>query len=385
MRIAHLADLHLGYRAYHRSTSQGLNVREADVANAFERAVERIVQLAPDMVVVAGDVFHSSRPPNSAIAQAFRQVGRLRRELPGAPVLIVGGNHDSPRSSDTENILTLLTEIEGVHVVARGSRRIRLPELDASVLCVSDNALDGDEHPAIETDDDARTNVLLLHGTVGGAGTDETVQFLSEVAGERVIRADEIQPERWDYVALGHYHLATELAPNMWYAGSLERVAPNLWAESEHPKGFVLFDTDTGRAEFEPIEVRPLLDLPRQSAEGMSAEEVDALVDIVVSRIPGGAEDKIVRLVIEDLPRAVYRRMDHERLRRLKAEALHFHLDTRPPQRTAAQAQSAAVTRKTLGEHVEAHIAGWRPSSDRIDRDRLVRVAQEFLSRAEAS
>ena len=85
MRIAHLADLHLGYRAYHRVTPRGINVREADVAEAFRRAVARVAELKPDLVLVAGDIFHTARPPNTAIAEAFRQFCVLTGRLPGVP------------------------------------------------------------------------------------------------------------------------------------------------------------------------------------------------------------------------------------------------------------------------------------------------------------
>ena len=57
MRIAHLADLHLGYRQYHRQNPNGINQREADVANAFRYFGElagkdggRVVDVGPDVL-----------------------------------------------------------------------------------------------------------------------------------------------------------------------------------------------------------------------------------------------------------------------------------------------------------------------------------------------
>ena len=38
MRIAHLSDVHLGYRAYSRTNEHGVNQREHDVLQAFRRA-----------------------------------------------------------------------------------------------------------------------------------------------------------------------------------------------------------------------------------------------------------------------------------------------------------------------------------------------------------
>src|SRR5690606_23792546 len=108
MILAHLADLHLGYRAYHRLAPGGLNARERDVAAAFDLAADRVIALRADLVLVAGDAFHTVRPSNTAIAGAFRQFARLRAARPEAPVVVIAGNHDSPRSVETGSILKLL-------------------------------------------------------------------------------------------------------------------------------------------------------------------------------------------------------------------------------------------------------------------------------------
>ena len=84
MKLAHLADVHLGFRQYHRQTPQGINQREADVAQAFRRAVDDVIAARPDLVVVAGDLFHSVRPINAAILDSFNQFRRLREGVPAA-------------------------------------------------------------------------------------------------------------------------------------------------------------------------------------------------------------------------------------------------------------------------------------------------------------
>ena len=62
MIVVHLSDLHLGHRAFSRS-ERGQNVREQDLAVAFQRAVEATVAEAPDLVLVSGDVFDRPDPP----------------------------------------------------------------------------------------------------------------------------------------------------------------------------------------------------------------------------------------------------------------------------------------------------------------------------------
>src|SRR2546430_13431717 len=96
-RIAHLADLHLGFRAYDRAGPGGVNQRELDVQEALRRAVDDLLTQAPDLVLIAGDVFHAVRPPNAAIVFLFQQLTRIRTALPAAPIIVIAGDHDSPR------------------------------------------------------------------------------------------------------------------------------------------------------------------------------------------------------------------------------------------------------------------------------------------------
>src|SRR5688572_26078795 len=122
MRLVHLSDLHLGYRQYQRLTPAGINQRESDVARTFQRAIDQVIALRPDLVLVAGDVFHSSRPTNAAILHAFRQFLRLRTELPRAPVVMVAGDHDTPRTTESGSIMGLFEQI-GVSVAAQEAKR----------------------------------------------------------------------------------------------------------------------------------------------------------------------------------------------------------------------------------------------------------------------
>src|SRR3954467_13852030 len=118
MRLIHLSDLHLGYRQYQRLTPGGINQREADVAATFRASIDRVIELAPELVVIAGDVFHTVRPTNQAILHAFMQFARLVRALPAAEIVLVAGNHDTPRSSESGGILQLFSQL-GLHVIDR--------------------------------------------------------------------------------------------------------------------------------------------------------------------------------------------------------------------------------------------------------------------------
>ena len=380
MKIAHLADLHLGYRAYHRVNARGANVREADVADAFRQAVARVVELRPDLVLVAGDVFHTVRPSNTAIADAFRQFSLLADRLPDVPVVIIAGNHDSPRSADTGNILNLFREIDGVRVVCDECRTLRLPEIDTSILCLPHVALATGEEVQMEPDSGSRHNVLMLHGTIEGETADAKLRYMSEYGGA-VIPEGKIDPAHWDYVALGHYHLCEDLAPNMWYAGGIERTSANVWFEKED-KGFLMYSTKTGRAEFEPLQTRMMVDLPRIEARGLGAAEVDEIIRTAVERIPDGLRGKMVRLVIHDVQRPVVRELNHKRIREWKSEAVHFHLDARPPEVRRRGTNNAPVRRQTLQEQVGAYIRKtWSLRDPRLDKEQLAGMGIAYVDR----
>lgn len=376
MRIVHLADTHLGYRAYHRVTARGINLREADVAKAFREAVERTIALRPDLVLVAGDLFHSVRPSNAAIADAFRQFARLREALPGTPTVLIAGNHDTPRAAEVGSILRLFEEIPGVHVAAHEARRFHFRELDAAVLALPHNALIGPEPLAVEPEPTASVNVLVAHASV----EHPRLRFFGEYGGAR-LAPEAFRAEEWSYVALGHYHLFARLGPNLAYAGATERTSSNVWEEAESPKGFVEFDTERGDLAFHALESpRPVLDLEPLEAYGRSPEEADAALEALVAAVEGGLDGKIVRVRLVNCPRAVYRAMDHRRIRQMRARATHLHLDVRPPEAARAEASGAPGRRATLEEEVERFLrSDYRPEHPGLDRAALVALALEYL------
>ncbi len=385
MRLIHLADLHLGFRQYHRLTPAGINQREADVAHSFRRAIDQVIALAPDIVVVAGDVFHSVRPQNPAIIHGFTQFRRLTRELPDAIVVVVAGNHDRPRSSETGCILNLFAPL-GIRVATEKPERFSFPERDLSIFAVPD--LDGDI-PALTPEPGARHNVLVMHGEIAGM----LPEFASRADRAHLeIPVEALGAPQWSYIALGHYHVHREIAPNAFYAGSLDYTSANPWGELVEEsdtgiggKGFVEYDLETGTRTFHPVEPsRRLVDLPAVMARGYSASELDAVIAERVDACDGGIDDRIVRLVVRDVPRHIVRDLDHRKLRDVKRRALHFHLDTRRPEIIRRSDSGAPGRRPTLKEMVESYL-GRRSLESDIDRGALVHLGLRYLDEVSAS
>lgn len=385
MRLVHLSDLHLGFRQYQRLTPAGVNQREADVALSFRRAIERTIELRPDLVVVGGDVFHTVRPSNPAILDAYRQFSRLRAALPEALVVMVAGNHDAPKTTETGCILRLFLET-GVHVVDAAAERLSFPDRDLSVLCVPDAP--GVQRPKLEPDPAARYNVLLIHGEVAGLLPKEAAPL--DRATLEIDRA-ELNAARWDYVALGHYHVYREVEGNAYYSGSVDYTSTNAWGELREEreagvagKGIVERDLATGAHTFHALpRSRALVDLAPVSARGLTAAELDAAIRRAVDGVPGGIDDKVVRLVVKDVPRHVVRELDHKALREFKRRAMHFHLDTRRPEILRVAAGGAPGRRPSLAETVRDKLRTRLLPSD-VDRDALVALGLRYLEDADA-
>ncbi|MBX7119928.1 MAG: DNA repair exonuclease [Gemmatimonadaceae bacterium] len=401
MRLVHLSDLHLGFRQYQRQTAAGINQREADVAQAFARAVDRLIQLAPDVILIGGDVFHTVRPTNTAILHAFRQFSRLVTALPRAHVVVVAGNHDMPRSTETICILRLFEQgfvaRDGdgtdqalpalpIYVADREARRIRFPHLDLAVLAVPDLPPGTVE---LTPDPTARYNVLLMHGEVQGAlpAADDADRAAMQIPVEELTRPG------WDYVALGHYHVYKRLADHVYYSGSLEYTSSNPWGELAEEKaarlpgkGMIERDLGTGKQTFHPLPAtRPVLDLAPIEGRGMSAAELDAAIQQAVGRITGGLDGKVVRLVARNVPRHIARELDHKALRELQKRALHFHLDMRRPElvrRAPATGSGAPGRRPSLADTLREALRA-RPVVHGVEREALVALGLRYLEEAE--
>ena len=385
MRLVHLSDLHLGLRQYQRLTPGGINQREADVARSFQTAIDRTIELRAELVLVGGDVFHNVRPTNPAIVHAFLQFSRLRSALPGTQVVMVAGNHDPPRAAETGSILRLFREL-GIHVAYADAERFHFGDLELSVLAVPD--VPG-KRPALTPDPQARYNVLLLHGEVQGM---LPAHVVSADRAALEIPLSELGAAMWDYVALGHYHVYRQIEPNAYYSGSLDYTSANTWGELYEErvagvpgKGIIEQNLESGAHTFHPLPPsRPIIDLPPISARGLTVAEVDDRILAAVKGCRDGIDDKIVRLIVRDLPRHIARDLDHKALREFKRRALHFHLDTRRPEIVRLSGHGAPGKRPSLADVVREKLMSRVLEGD-IDRNELVALGLRYLAEAEST
>jgi DNA repair exonuclease SbcCD nuclease subunit len=106
-----VADLHLGYAQYN------LDVRRQDFDNAFKEVVDRTLELKPDFMIIAGDIFHHARPSNVTLESAITNFRRLKDA--GIAVLAVDGGHDSAPNVVTGTILNPLDSAGLIYYLPR--------------------------------------------------------------------------------------------------------------------------------------------------------------------------------------------------------------------------------------------------------------------------
>jgi DNA repair exonuclease SbcCD nuclease subunit len=203
------------------------------------------------------------------------------------------------------------------------------------------------------------------------------------------ITRQELHAELWDYIALGHYHVYREVEPNAFYSGSIDFTSTNSWGEKAEEdaaktggKGIIERDLVTGTHTFHPIRpLREWIDLPSLSGAGLSPASLDEAIRATVENVEGGIDNKIVRLVVRDVPRHILRELDHKAIRDYKRKALEFYLDTRRPE-IVRQGQAAPGRRASLADTVRDKLRS-RVLTENIDREALVELGLHYLREAD--
>ena len=297
---------------------------------------------------------------------------------------MVAGNHDTPRSAETGSILKLFSQL-GITVVEGSSSLIRVDEHDLAILAVPDMARD---KPRYERDATAKYNILMLHGEI-----EDVLPNWGRELDRAPMRVSlkEIGLPKWDYVALGHYHVFRALDDHSFYPGSVDYTSTNPWSELTEErqnriegKGIIEFDLATKTHKFHPVQPsRRLVDLPAISGEGLSPASLDEAIRDALDNCEGGIDDKIVRLVVRDVPRHILRELDHKALREYKRKALHFHLDTRRPEIVRPdKGEGGPGRRASLADTVRDKLRS-RPLTENIDREALVELGLHYLREAD--
>ena len=249
MKLLHTSDWHLGRNLYGRK-------RTIEFRQFLDWLAETVNSQHIDILCVAGDIFDSTTPSNTVQSLYFSFLQKLVQTC-CRKIIITGGNHDSPSLLEAPKSLLKSMNIEVIGRAAPVEEEI-IPIYDnvnrlAALVCAVPYLRDQDIRFASpgETSDEKREKLIegikahyqMIAQSISEILASQAVKIpvigmghLFAAGGKSVegdgvrdlyvgtlahVRGDDL-PQIFDYLALGHLHVAQRVAgKNHWrYSGS---------------------------------------------------------------------------------------------------------------------------------------------------------------------
>jgi len=287
VRIAHMADTHLGHRQYN------LEEREKDIYDVLEEIGEKIIEEHADIVIHSGDLFDSPRPTT----QAYYAFKRLLRRLDGkVKFFAVLGDHDKPKIrgmpphrlfEDQIQILGIGGTAEHQSIMVEGKEILvagisNLSQMYRAVLAEELKKLG-----SLKTKCDC--SILVLHEAID--------QFFIEEACELALTD---VPKNFNYYAMGHLHSrikASHGQGELAYPGSSEIIRSDEIADwKKQGKGFYIVDLDEDEAKVTNVNlerIRPQMEITFNYAH--LKKELETFVE----SLAGSQKSPVVHVCVE--------------------------------------------------------------------------------------
>lgn len=374
--FVHASDLHLGYAQY------GLEARRQDFDDAFSEVVDKTIEMKPDFMIIAGDLFHHARPSNTTLENAIRNFKRLRDT--GIPVLTVDGSHDSAPNTITG---TILAPLDSAGLI------VHLPRHEGSCWRKSDccyvygvpnfrNRRKTEEVlPALMAEKPPAPNpsvadIFVLHGAIDLPSV-KPPYIEAEISPELI-------PEGFDYYAAGHVHehfLGRFKTGLLVYSGCTETVS---YDEAKFGKGFFHVTVDA-KGKFSPSFVA--LESPRKFVvlehefSGMNSAKI---TELAVQMVRGADEEGVMIIPVLKgvLPAEASRaEVDIAKVRAAAEKALLVH--------PAVSLRESAVSDEVVRSIFESEFKDLKTKayeyflqifSERYSRDEADRIARSAIS-----
>lgn len=306
MKVIHTADWHLGQRFQQEERT------EEHRYFLFEQLLPLIRTEAVEALIVAGDIFDTGSPSNTALDLYYSFLAALR-DSPCRQVVVIGGNHDSPATlqapqqalrhlgvtvvadvpADPNDQIVVLTDAVGqpalvvVAVPYLRERHLGLNTAGKTSEEIAAQIRHGiAQHyaaaAALAAPHRAAGLPVLATGHLFAAGLTRTDGMRDIQIGNLGQISADCFPETFDYVALGHIHKPQTVGgkAHIRYSGSPIALA---FDEVDRPRRVVLltFAVAPGQPQIEErllTPVRRLIRLPGTPQE--IAEKLRALVPV---------------------------------------------------------------------------------------------------------
>lgn len=354
--IAFMADTHLGYSAYDFTDSKGINLRAKDGERALHEIVNQIIESPVPIhaVVHGGDIFHYSHPKIRDIYLFQYYIRQLAER--GIPFYGLAGNHDA---SDNRSHMPAVAAVDdpdkGIHALWTPHQKYLLGD-GIALHSVGHHGLSAADAPKITPEQDM-INIFTTHGAALDP-KNATLMNCKDSPREQIIPPEMIIDDNFAIRLLGHYHSRYPVGGkllNTWYAGSTVRRG---FSDDPGDRGWLLVKVHPdGKTdvEFKNIRQRPQYDLKVIDAQGLSASEVQEIMEaqILATNVDSASEafdeenSPIVRQKVINAPRSLRAGIDKKHIAGLTRNMLHWDLNFSLPE------LKPVVKRDENGEEIE--------------------------------
>lgn len=248
MRILLFSDLHAhAFKPYSTVLPSGINSRLQDTINIIDQVKVLAETTHVGLILFGGDLFHIRKILYTQTYNlVFDAIARLRL---GHQVGILVGNHDqADRSGNVHSIYPFGAMAEVMDKI--GWTTFTVGQEQVQVLSV----------PYFHSKEDTVAKIKSLVGVVGGNCPSMMLGHFGvsgALAGSNFVMIDkdlmeleDVCPDAFEQVFLGHYHETQQLAPNVRYIGAPMQ---HNWGDSGQGRGCLLWDTNTNKVDFFPL------------------------------------------------------------------------------------------------------------------------------------
>ena len=320
MKFIHIADTHLGLSAFNRlDPESGMNLREKQVYDNFLKAIDEIIREKPDVLVHAGDLFDTVKPKTKAYTIMLEALERLFEK--GIPLIIIAGNHSMVKTRYTTSPFEVLTYHQS-KITAAYKFRYEKVELGDTLFHLIPNMLRPEDYrTAFDATElsSSHNNVLVTHG-LATAIKDKRLATVAEHELDGTILS-----EKFDYIALGHYHRQCQITDNAWYSGSTEYLT---YGEIADTKGGLVVDTGTHEVQHLDLPKTPMADLGTIKCQGVHPGDIteEIIARVTKKHLPQYA---MAQVTLDGLSREHGKGIDMKDLASVREQLLDLKIRTR--------------------------------------------------------
>jgi len=367
MKFIHCSDTHLGYSDYYKiDPATGINQREQDFYNAWNDLIEGILTQKPDFALHAGDLFHTTRPTNRAIAVALEGIQKVSDA--GIPFILISGNHSTPKIRATGSIFESIALFPNVYPAFQ-SKYQKFQINDCAVHCIPHCSLTEELQKAfdkIKPDKNVKYQIFVTHGSWAG----QKSFSMGEFNEQKLPDPELISKVEFDYIALGHYHKHIRVKPNVVYCGSTERTSFN---EAGNPTGYVMVALEDFKVDYVDIPSRPMFKLDPIDCSKLNTAQI---YDELNKKSTDELNDALVSLMLTNIQHETLVKLDNREIDTIFEQV--FFLSKSISQMTN---QGTAISKNTdLGTvpmEFEQYIDGIKDGE--LDKGRLKALGLEYL------